>query len=467
MATVDLVGLDELIDPTAARPVHRPELVVELHGYLEQSLGQLAGMQHLQTPVVVSKARIAELSSYESVVPISRRTPFSRSEKGAFGEVVDVAITIALGTGAPAGDAVARALEEVRARRRGSLAEVVDGLAPAARNAFVCEAEDLVAGLLAVWPDIPRTQIKSQVRLKVRLLGGAVVLSGQPDLILGSLQGEAGMSRAVVLDWKTGGIRSSHIGESHFYGLVAALASKVVPPWRVATFYLGSRGGIYDDVSEEHLREAADQVVAAVMASPELCREQRNASRRVGPERASRSRPVEVPTPGRDRDELGARRSSRARAQGDRPVVADTPAASLGGRAVLQRATDTSAAIYASSAGGNVGASSTAGDPVLQLVSRNETVAGPEIVARPTGPGVLELVVGRLDDVIGVYFLAAFVPPIGDVVVDVDDSDILRARCRQLLGELVVAAVEFRDTMIGLPPVSSALFARRARWVTP
>lgn len=103
----------------------------------------------------------------------------------------------------------------------------------------------------------------------------------------------------------------------------------------------------------------------------------------------------------------------------------------------------------------------------MQLVSRNETVAGPEIVARPTGPGVLELVVGRLDDVIGVYFLAAFVPPIGDVVVDVDDSDILRARCRQLLGELVVAAVEFRDTMIGLPPVSSALFARRARWVTP
>jgi hypothetical protein len=440
-----LVGFDELIDGTAERPVHRTELVEELLGHLEHNLSELVGPQDPPAGIVISKSRISELSSCENVVPMRRRMPFSRKEKAAFGVVVDEAITIALGIGAPAADAVARALDEVRARGGGNLAGLVDGLAPASRDAFVSEAEGLVAGLLVVWPDVPRSSVKSQVKLKVRLLGGAVVLVGVPDLIIGSLRGQAGVSQALVLDWKTGGMRSDHVDEQHFYGLLAALAGGVVPPWRVATYYLGSQSGIYDEVSEEHLFEAADQVVAAVRARRAIAPVLRGSGHRVEPACAWSDRVV-APEHALGLDDLEARRSSRVRAHGSLHRVGDTASTSGSGRPDRQLEMKEGTAIDARAATSGLEAGSIAGDPGAQPVSRREAAAAAESNARSPGPGMIELLVGRLDEVIGVYFLEAFTPPVGEVVVDLVESDILRARCRQLLGELVVAAVELRYT---------------------
>lgn len=455
-----LVGLNELIDGTAERPVHRTELVGELLGHLEHNLSELACPQEPRSGIVVSKSRISELSSCGNVEPIRLRMPFSRKERAAFGVVVDEAITIALGIGAPAAEAVARALDEVRSRGGGNLAELVDGLAPNSRAAFVSEAEDLIAGLLAVWPDVPRSSFKSQVKLKVRLLGGAVVLVGMPDLIIGSLRGQAGASVSLVLDWKTGGMRSDHVDEQHFYGLLAALAGGVVPPWRVATYYLGSQSGIYDEVSEEHLFAAADQVVAAVLARcapvPSL----------LGPShRLERSRAWSTGGAGALKhafrpDDLTDRRSSIVRAHGGLHLVGGAAPTSGGGRRDRQLEMKEQTTIDAPAATGELPAGSIAGGPGAQPVDLHEAAAGAESDGQSAGPGMIELLVGRLDEVIGLYFLDAFTPLVGEVVVDLVESDILRARCQQLLGEKVVAAVELRYTDEGL--TSGVLHAVRS-----
>jgi len=271
------------------------------------------------------------------------------------------------------------------------------------------------------------------------------VLFRVPDLIVGSLRGQAGVSLALVLDWKTGAMRSDHIDEQHFYGLLAALAGGVVPPWRVATYYLGSQSGIYDEVSEAHLFEAADQVVAAVRARRAIAPVLRGSSHRVEPARAWSDRVV-APKHALGLEDLEARRSSRARGQGNLGAVAGTPVTSRSDRPRRQSAVNGGIAVNIVGPTLPDEARSTPGDPGPNLRSGGEAVAAAESETRLPGPPVIELVVGRLDEVIGLYFLDAFMPALGEVLVDLVDSDILRARCRQLLGELVVAAVEMRDS---------------------
>src|SRR6185503_8671696 len=85
--------------------------------------------------------------------------------------------------------------------------------------------------------------------VRVELLGGTVVLSGQLDLVLGS--GRAG---------------PEHAEDMRFYALLLGLRFGI-PPYRVATLYLESGEWQAEDVDERVLDRAADRVIEAIRAA--------------------------------------------------------------------------------------------------------------------------------------------------------------------------------------------------------
>jgi hypothetical protein len=101
--------------------------------------------------------------------------------------------------------------------------------------------------------------------VRVEVMGGALVLSGTLDLVLGVSDDPAAPSRLAV-DLKTGRAWREHAEDMRFYALLLALRFGV-PPYRVATVYLDSGEWQSEDVDERVLHRAADRVIDAVRAA--------------------------------------------------------------------------------------------------------------------------------------------------------------------------------------------------------
>jgi PD-(D/E)XK nuclease superfamily protein len=101
-----------------------------------------------------------------------------------------------------------------------------------------------------------------ELGLKVNLAGGAVVLSGAPDLVVGR-------TRRLVFDFKTGRAWPEHPEDMRFYALLLLLRTGV-PPYRVATFFLDSGEWQAEDVDEAMLGRAAHRVAESAVAAGEL-----------------------------------------------------------------------------------------------------------------------------------------------------------------------------------------------------
>jgi hypothetical protein len=98
------------------------------------------------------------------------------------------------------------------------------------------------------------------------LLGGSLVLSGTPDLVLGASSSlEPARATRLAIDLKTGRAWPEHAEDMRFYALVLALRFGV-PPYRVATVYLDSGEWQSEDVERQMLEHAADRVIEAVRA---------------------------------------------------------------------------------------------------------------------------------------------------------------------------------------------------------
>ncbi|HEX5903882.1 MAG TPA: PD-(D/E)XK nuclease family protein [Actinomycetota bacterium] len=102
--------------------------------------------------------------------------------------------------------------------------------------------------------------------VRVELLGGSLVLSGQLDLVLGAQAAGRGGADRLAIDLKTGRAWPEHAEDMRFYGLLLALRFGV-PPYRVATLYLDSGEWQAEDVDEKVLGRAADRVIDAVRAA--------------------------------------------------------------------------------------------------------------------------------------------------------------------------------------------------------
>jgi len=100
--------------------------------------------------------------------------------------------------------------------------------------------------------------------VKAEILGGALVLSGSLDLVLGSgSPSEPHRATRLAIDLKTGRAWPEHAEDMRFYALLLTLRFGV-PPYRVATLYLDSGEWQAEDVDERVLERAAERVVEAV-----------------------------------------------------------------------------------------------------------------------------------------------------------------------------------------------------------
>jgi hypothetical protein len=109
--------------------------------------------------------------------------------------------------------------------------------------------------------------------VRVELLGGALVLAGTLDLVLGVSPEDPASPSRLAIDLKTGHAWPEHAEDMRFYALLLGLRFGV-PPYRVATVYLDSGEWQAEDVCERVLHRAADRVVEAVRAAAALDRGQ-------------------------------------------------------------------------------------------------------------------------------------------------------------------------------------------------
>jgi hypothetical protein len=110
----------------------------------------------------------------------------------------------------------------------------------------------------------------SELRVRVELLGGDLVVSGQIDLVLGMPDpADPLRPHRLAIDLKTGGARPEYVEDMRLYALLLALRFGV-PPYRVASFFLESGGWQAEDVGERELFHAADRVIVAARAAAGL-----------------------------------------------------------------------------------------------------------------------------------------------------------------------------------------------------
>jgi hypothetical protein len=115
------------------------------------------------------------------------------------------------------------------------------------------------------FPPLPRAwSPQAELRVRVRLAGGGVVLSGAPDLVIGR-------SRRLVVDFKSGRALPEHPEDMRFYALLLLLRTGV-PPYRVATFFLDSGEWQAEDVTDRTIERAMDRVVEAAALACRLSR---------------------------------------------------------------------------------------------------------------------------------------------------------------------------------------------------
>ncbi|HXF72948.1 MAG TPA: PD-(D/E)XK nuclease family protein [Actinomycetota bacterium] len=107
----------------------------------------------------------------------------------------------------------------------------------------------------------------SELPVRVELAGGALVLSGRIDLVLG--RPEPGRATRVAIDLKSGGAYPEYPEDMRFYALLLTLRFGV-PPARVATVFLESGEWQAEDVGDLVLEHAADRVVAAARTAASL-----------------------------------------------------------------------------------------------------------------------------------------------------------------------------------------------------
>ena len=106
--------------------------------------------------------------------------------------------------------------------------------------------------------------------VKAELLGGALILSGRIDLVLGAPDRlDPTRATRLAIDLKTGNAYPEYPEDLRYYALLLTLRFGV-PPYRVASLFLESGEWQAEDVGEQALQHAADRVIAAARAAAAL-----------------------------------------------------------------------------------------------------------------------------------------------------------------------------------------------------
>jgi hypothetical protein len=258
-----LIGLGE-------RPVFPGDLVPRTRDRIEEAARSI----ELASPLWLGKSNLNDLARCPGLfeaVRAGERAPFAFSTRFASGRLAHKAVELEV---AGREDRDPHGLVEVAAERLREdepFRAFWDGLDPLRRDETLMDAAKTLELFRSTLPPLRRMRRElapsTEWHVRVELLGGALVLSGQLDLVLGS-SSAAHPNRAtrLAIDLKTGRAWPEHAEDMRFYALLLALRFGV-PPYRVATLYLDSGEWQSEDVDARVLERAADRVVEALRAA--------------------------------------------------------------------------------------------------------------------------------------------------------------------------------------------------------
>lgn len=248
-------------------PPEDEDLAGRVRDQLEASLGS-AGVDPGSTPPLwLAKRHLNYVDRCEGLfesVLLREGPPFEHSERSASGALFHKAIEVDVGTERrfDPRSACERAIVRL-CSSDASFSGFWETLDEFERAERLAEAGRHLVRFRDSFPPIERRWApQTELMLRASLLQGAVVLSGAPDLVLGS-------RRRLVVDFKTGRAWPEHPEDMRYYALLMLLRTGVAP-YRVATFFLDSGEWQSEDVTEETLRRAADRVCLSAATAHRL-----------------------------------------------------------------------------------------------------------------------------------------------------------------------------------------------------
>lgn len=270
----------DLLGRGAERPELPPGIGSELREALDEELAPLAGRLG-DAPLWISKHALATVHACEAHYTASRDDPFTWTAANARGIVAHRAIEILVhwqGEPAPADvvdETIARLTDE---HDRGGIGGFLAGIAPYDRAELRGLAVEHVTAFTECFPRLKAAwRPRTEARMRVELLDGAIVLSGKVDLSLGR------PGDKVIIDLKTGFPRPQHREDLRFYALLETLSLGVAPR-KLASYYLDAASTHPEDVTEGVLRAALRRTVDGVHRIVELQTQAREAERTPGPQ---------------------------------------------------------------------------------------------------------------------------------------------------------------------------------------
>lgn len=240
---------------------------------LRDRIEETARAFELREPLWLGKSNLGDLARCPGLfdaVRAGERAPFAFSARSAAGRLAHKAIELEV---AGRQDREPHGLVEQAAERLTedtAFAAYWEGLDALRRDENLMDAAKTLELFRSTMPPLRRMRREltpsTEWQVRVELLGGALVLSGQLDLVLGWGSADPARATRLAIDLKTGRAWPEHAEDMRFYALLLALRFGV-PPYRVATLYLESGEWQAEDVDERVLNRAADRVIEAIRAA--------------------------------------------------------------------------------------------------------------------------------------------------------------------------------------------------------
>lgn len=275
---------EEMLALLGARPEERPafdrELRDQLREQLETALEPVAA--RIGDTLFISKHRLSQVHGCEGKMLADEQAPFEWRVQLARGRIVHKAIELAVhwrGEPVPrdlVDEAIARISDD-----QSNLGDWLVTLSEADRTELRALATDMVTTFCETFPPLQaRWRPVTESRMRTELCDGAIILSGQADLTLGSSEGS--VAGKVIIDFKTGQYRAEHSQDLRFYALLESL-SRGTPPRLLATAYLDQGRPRTEEVTNDVLAAALHRTIDGTARIAELATGERQPELRPGP----------------------------------------------------------------------------------------------------------------------------------------------------------------------------------------
>lgn len=247
----------------------------ELSQRLRDRIEEAARELDLAEPIWIGKDRLHDAERCEGLLAAQiggESPPFEHSPATAAGVLLHKSVEVEVGGREDLDPhAVAALAAERLVEKESRFAEFWRQRTAIEQDEILMETVRRLSLFRATFPPLRRLRKElapvSELGVRAELLGGAIVLSGRIDLVLGLPDPrDPGLATRLAIDLKSGDARREYPEDMRFYSLLIALRFGV-PPYRAASLFLESGEWQSEEVSEEGLDHAADRVISAARAA--------------------------------------------------------------------------------------------------------------------------------------------------------------------------------------------------------